>query len=292
MYVPIGMRIHGCVRHGRRRARRCRSATALPRGRAVTAVAWRTHVAVVVSIAAIAGCGQASDPSQANASDAAPGSGIAPEVAQPSSDSESEQQDADGEATLHARRGLASSSAIPSGSGDDASSAGGSAHDPSLLALGTDAPAPTPSAAGQPLDASASPRTADQPAAGTDRDDALDQLEVSLDALERTVVTLLAAARQETGAPPLQLDTTLLAAARERACTMASGATPLLAEDDTENIGLVIELEPDAAAEAMHEWWMQSTEARDIRLGSAFTRYGVGACTSGERVYYSERFSS
>ena len=260
------------------------------RGRAATTVAWRTHVAVVVSIAAIAGCGQASDRSQANASGEARGSGMAPDVAPPSPDSGSERQDADREATLHARRDLASSGAIPPGSDDEASPTGGLARDPSLLALGTNGPAPTPSTAGQPPDASASPRAADQPAAGTD--DALDQLEVSLDALERTVVTLLAAARQETGAAPLQLDATLLAGARERACTMASGATPLLAEDDTENIGLVVELQPDAAAKAMHDWWMQSTEARVIRLGPAFTRYGVGACTSGERVYFSERFSS
>jgi uncharacterized protein YkwD len=149
-----------------------------------------------------------------------------------------------------------------------------------------------PSTAERLSHASTPPRAANEREAGTGDDAAFDQIYASLDVLERTLATLLATARHETGAPQLQIDATLLEGARERACTMASGATPLLAEDNTENIGLVVELEPDAAARAMHEWWMQSPEARDIRLAPTFNRYGVGACTSGERVYYSERFGS
>ena len=150
-----------------------------------------------------------------------------------------------------------------------------------------------PGTAGRLPHASTPPRAANEREAGTgDAETSFDQIYASLDELERTLATLLAAARHETGAPQLHIDATLLEGARAHACTMASGAAPLLAEDDTENIGLVVEPEPDAAARAMHEWWMQSPDARDIRLAPTFNRYGVGACTSGERVYYSERFGS
>jgi uncharacterized protein YkwD len=46
------------------------------------------------------------------------------------------------------------------------------------------------------------------------------------------------------------------------------------------------------AATAMHDWWMQSQETRSIRLTPGFTRYGVGACSADDRVYYAERFGS
>jgi uncharacterized protein YkwD len=53
-----------------------------------------------------------------------------------------------------------------------------------------------------------------------------------------------------------------------------------------------VEPEPDVAGAAMHDWWMQSSDTRDIRLTAGFTRYGVGACSADDRVYYSEHFSS
>jgi uncharacterized protein YkwD len=271
------MRVDGCVHHGWRQPLRCRSITGLP---------WRTRLAVVVSIAAIAGCGQQSDPSQANASGLSLETGTAPGVAPPSSGSGSE--DADHDATPGIRRSSGTTGSAQPGSGNDELPTGGRPRDLTQLASGP----PMPSTAGRLSHASTPPRAANEREAGTGDDAAFDQIYASLDVLERTLATLLATARHETGAPQLHIDATLLEGARERACTMASGATPLLAEDNTENIGLVVELEPDAAARAMHEWWMQSPEARDIRLAPTFNRYGVGACTSGERVYYSERFGS
>ncbi|HSK97594.1 MAG TPA: CAP domain-containing protein [Euzebyales bacterium] len=150
------------------------------------------------------------------------------------------------------------------------------------------APASTPGTTERPPHASGQRGAADEPEPGT----AVQEPSVPLDVYERTVLGLLTAERDDMGAPHLEVDADLVRSARERACTMASGATPLLAEDDTENIGLVVEIEPDPAATAMHDWWMQSAETRSIRLADGFTRYGVGACPADDRVYYSERFGA
>lgn len=275
MCVSFGIRASDHVRQNVRRPPRCGSTAVLP---------WRTNIAVVLSIAAIAGCGQAPGPQAASnlssgTTETASETGVRPSA------SGDEVQDPGAAATTEGNGRRDSGDA---GEPGDAAAGGSGAgaqddHPPSDLPSETTA-APTPSAEELAPPASAPPR-----AQGLgDVDD-----EGDIDTLEHTVVALLGTARKEAGAAQLHIDATLVGSARERACTMAQGTTPLLSEDDdTENVGLVVEAEPDMAARAMHDWWMETSGTRDLRLTRNFDRYGVGACIAGDRVYYAERFGS
>ena len=268
--MRVGARTHVTAR----RPLRCRATGALP---------WRTNLAVVLSIAAIAGCGQAAQPPERASADRPSGATRdARDVATRPSGSADAGQVVDDAATPGAD-GASERPAAGDGPGTDPAARG---ERPQEETSGV-TPPPAVDVTEQPPPASATPGAPD-----TDPGDAGigEDAEDRLDALEHTVVALLGTVREDTGAPQLQIDATLVDGARDRACAMADGATPLLAEDDTENIGLVVEGEPDAAARAMHDWWMQSSSTRNIRMAEHYTQYGVGACTDGDRVYYSERF--
>lgn len=254
------------------------------RRRSATASAWRSHVVVVLSVAAITGCGQPSASPE-------PGAGDLP--------SDATSTAADGTARPGTPGEPRSTSDQPTSGGspsdgpgdgdeprtaDERSLMGGEARDdrPESDTLDDAPPTAAPSIPQLEPDPSVPPPDADT-------GDPVDDPE--LDVLERTIVSLLTDARQAAGAPQLRVDAALVDGAREHACTMAQGATPLVAEDDAENVGLVVEPEPDAASEAMHDWWMQSEQARSVRMADAFVRYGVGACTADDRVFYAERFA-
>jgi len=242
---------------------------------------------VVLSIAAIAGCGQAADP-QAAPERSSDTRGTARDGAARPSGSVDDQQGSDDTAALDDSRRR--SATEPSEPGDDGRLTGGGARgdDTQRHAASEVTSARAPGAENPEEASSAPPHAADTGEHTADVDD--DIAADGLDTLEHTVVAMLGSARQGAGAPRLQIDATLVDDARDRACEMAQGTTPLVSEDDTENIGLVVEPEPGTAARTMHDWWMETPRSRDVRLTEAFTRYGVGACTAGERVYYAERF--
>lgn len=104
-------------------------------------------------------------------------------------------------------------------------------------------------------------------------------------------------AREEVGR--LDLDATLVASAIRDACAIARGELALSGDDvrtteagaHDENIGLVIDDDPNAAARAMHEWWTHHRTHRRNRMDPRATRYGVGACNAEDRTYYVERFA-
>lgn len=271
MCVSFGIRASDHVRHSVRRPPRCGSAAALP---------WRTNLAVVLSIAAIAGCGQAPGP-QAASNLSSGNTETASDITGRLSASGDEVRDPGGAATTERNGRGSSGDASEPGDAAAAGTADGADdhHQPSDLPSEATS-VPTPSAEELAPPASAPPQARD---VGDEGD---------LDTLEHTVVALLGAARKEAGAAQLHIDATLVGSARERACTMAQGTRPLLSEDDTENVGLVVEAEPDMAARAMHDWWMETSGTRDLRLTQNFDRYGVGACIAGDRVYYAERFGS
>jgi uncharacterized protein YkwD len=256
-----------------RRPLRCRATVSLP---------WRTNLAVVLSIAAIAGCGQAAQPPERASADRPSGATrTARDVAPRPTGAADAGRVVDGAATP----GVDPASERPAAG--DGPGTGPVAHGERPREETSVATAPPE------VDVTEQPPASTVPGApdGGPGDAAIDEEAGDrLDALEHTVVALLGTVREDTGAPRLQIDATLVAGARDRACAMADGATPLLAEDDTENIGLVVEGEPDAAARAMHDWWMQSSSTRGTRMAEHYTQYGVGACTDGDRVYYSERF--
>lgn len=271
MCQSVATRISRRVPHRGGRAPACRSVTVLP---------WRSHLAVVLSVAAIAGCGQ---PPTAPPDGTADVTANARDAAAPTPPRAG--REVAGAATPRGddatAQGAGSSEPVRRGAAGDVTEGGGGPDDASV--------APDPAVPADEPDVSAPrPDTGDDgPDAGVDDGAAPD-----LDVLERTVVTLLTAARVEAGAPQVQIDAALVADARDHACTMAHGVTPLVPDADHENVGLVVEPEPDAAARAMHDWWMRSSAARSVRMAGGFTRYGVGACTEGERVYYAERFAA
>lgn len=239
---------------------------------------------MVLSIAAIAGCGQASDP-QAAPEGSSDTQGATRDVATRPSASV---HDRLGSETAALGNGRRRGTSEPSEPGDDGQPAGGTRRDDTQRRPASEMISAPASGAANRQEASAPPHAADTGERTADVEDAITADD--LDTLEHTVVALLGSARQGQGAPRLAIDATLVEDARDRACEMAQGTTPLVSEDDTENIGLVVEPDPGAAARTMHDWWMETPRSRDVRLTVAFTRYGVGACTAGERVYYAERF--
>lgn len=270
MCVSFGIRASGHVRHSVRRPPRCGSAAALP---------WRSNLAVVLSIAAIAGCGQAPGPQAASNLSSGNTETASDIAARPSASGDV--QDPGGAATTERNGRRSAGDASEPGDAAAAGTADGAQNDHPPSDLPSEAMSvPTPSAEELAPPASAPPQARD---VGDEGD---------LDTLEHTVVALLGVARKEAGAAQLHIDATLVGSARERACTMAQGTRPLLSEVDTENVGLVVEAEPDMAARAMHDWWMETSGTRDLRLTQNFDRYGVGACIAGDRVYYAERFGS
>jgi uncharacterized protein YkwD len=101
------------------------------------------------------------------------------------------------------------------------------------------------------------------------------------------------------GVPPVSLDPGLAASARRDACAMARGDRPLISDArrmaeagaQRENVGLVVDDDPVTGAQTMHEWWATTAEHRRDRLAAEARRYGIGACTDGDRTYYVERLA-
>lgn len=118
-----------------------------------------------------------------------------------------------------------------------------------------------------------------------------------LTAQEEMLFGLLNSERDAAGGPPLLLDAELATGTKETACAIARGEQPLVSDRehmrevgaDQEHLGLTVESEPDVAAQAMHDWWMQSVG--DERLNPDYVRYGVGACRDHDHTYYTERFA-
>ena len=121
-----------------------------------------------------------------------------------------------------------------------------------------------------------------------------------LDADALPVHRALQRLRSKSGRPELRLDRDLTAGAQRDACALARGELALsgdarrLAESGAqrENLGLVVDSDPAAAARAMHDWWSTSPAHRADRLHPAMRAYGIGACRNRERTYYVERFAS
>jgi uncharacterized protein YkwD len=120
-----------------------------------------------------------------------------------------------------------------------------------------------------------------------------------LDAHAVPVFLALNRARIRSDLPVLDLDQDLVDTAERDACAIARGELPL-GEDEgrleeagaqRENVGLVVDIDPDAGARTMHEWWSRSREHRADRMDPTMHRYGIGACTDAERTYYVERFA-
>lgn len=106
-------------------------------------------------------------------------------------------------------------------------------------------------------------------------------------------------ARARSNLPTLTIDKDLVDSAERDACAMARGELPLSESEgrleeagaQRENVGLVVDTDPDVGARTMHEWWNRSREHRSDRMDPSMHRYGIGACTDAERTYYVERFA-
>lgn len=120
-----------------------------------------------------------------------------------------------------------------------------------------------------------------------------------LDEEARVVFAALNRVRARSNLPELQLERVLIDSAERDACAIARGELPLsgdrgrLAEagGQRENVGMVVETDPAAGAQTMHEWWSQADEHRADRMDPRMHRYGIGVCTNDERTYYVERFA-
>lgn len=130
--------------------------------------------------------------------------------------------------------------------------------------------------------------TADTPVAAT-----------TLDAQTAPVFAALNRERADAGLSPLDLDDELVDDAASDACAMVRGDLALSGAGDRpaadggvrENVGLVVDDDPSAAALTMHEWWAATNEHRRDRMDPHMARYGIGACGDGDRTYYVERLS-
>jgi uncharacterized protein YkwD len=106
-------------------------------------------------------------------------------------------------------------------------------------------------------------------------------------------------ARARANLPKLAIDENLVDSAERDACAMARGELPLSEQQgrleeagaQRENVGLVVDTDPDEGARTMHEWWNRSREHQVDRMDPSMHRYGIGACTDEERTYYVERFA-
>ena len=120
-----------------------------------------------------------------------------------------------------------------------------------------------------------------------------------LDVHTAPVFLALNKARARSNLPTLTIDADLVDSAERDACAMARGELPLSESDgrleeagaQRENVGLVVDTDPDGGARTMHEWWNRAPEHRDDRMDPRMHRYGIGACTDAERTYYVERFA-
>lgn len=121
-----------------------------------------------------------------------------------------------------------------------------------------------------------------------------------LDTYALPVFTALNRARARADLPTLTVDDGLVESAERDACAIARGELPLSgsaarleeAGGQRENVGLVVDPDPDWGARTIHEWWTQTPDHRADRMDPDMHRYGVGACVDEERAYYVERFAS
>lgn len=158
-----------------------------------------------------------------------------------------------------------------------------------------------PAADGQPEQAASEPaddQGSEPGEGGSEPAAASEASSQGLSAIEQQIFDLLSRARAEAGVPALQLDPELAASARSFSCEMASGAAPFAHDADKiraagangENIAFGTFSEAEAAQRA-HELWMDSPDHRENRMSPGFTTYGVGACSEGHRIYFTERFA-
>lgn len=153
-----------------------------------------------------------------------------------------------------------------------------------LIALGAGR---TPSTAG-PLAQRAARADTAQPAGSS-----------TLDPRAEPVYRALNDARTRAGLPAVTIDVDLVASAVRDACAIARGDVALSGDRDRmaeagahrENTGLVIDDDPTAGAQTMHDWWSHTRTHRHKRMDPRMTRYGVGACNAENRTYYVERFA-
>lgn len=125
------------------------------------------------------------------------------------------------------------------------------------------------------------------------------QRDAGLEPRTAPVFIALNAEREDQGLTRLELDDDLVSGAIRDACAIARGDLPLSGDrarmadagGDFENVGMVIDNDPDAAARTMHSWWATTQRHRATRMRAALQRYGIGACTGADRTYYVERFA-
>jgi hypothetical protein len=124
-------------------------------------------------------------------------------------------------------------------------------------------------------------------------------LAAGLDVPTAPVFLMLNNARSRSNVPVLTIDQDLVDSTERDACAMARGDLSLSEHEgrleeagaQRENVGLVVDTDPEMGARTMHEWWNRSREHREDRMDPAMHRYGIGACTDAERTYYVERFA-
>jgi uncharacterized protein YkwD len=120
-----------------------------------------------------------------------------------------------------------------------------------------------------------------------------------LDQRAEPVFVALNADRADAGLTRLELDDRLTDTAERDACAIARGDVPLSGDRERmteagghhENVGMVIDDDPDAGARTMHDWWAHTVRHRRNRMDPAMGRYGIGACNDEDRTYYVERFA-
>lgn len=121
----------------------------------------------------------------------------------------------------------------------------------------------------------------------------------ALDPRTEPVYRALNRARAQEGLEAVDIDADLVTSAERDACAIARGDLALSGDQTRmveagghrENTGLVIDDDPAAGAQTMHEWWTQTHTHRRNRMDPRVTRYGVGACNAEDRTYYVERFA-
>lgn len=125
------------------------------------------------------------------------------------------------------------------------------------------------------------------------------QADAGLEPRTAPVFVALNVEREDEGLTRLELDADLVSGAIRDACAIARGDVPLSGDrtrmadagGEFENVGMVIDDDPDAAARTMHSWWATTQRHRATRMQPELRRYGVGACTGADRTYYVERFA-